>query len=169
MNIFYRVEKWNGRHYQQGALWQVGLKIHTGHNGSPCPRGLSALSGSKQQPSMPQNMAGDVLEEVAQQFGKSQPDIVLLIAEALEHPPALMSQMEWDVLTAMAEKTGQPVLNLLVNLKSFLTRKAEQEADALQADSDHAAAEDEGPREQPEHSEGVPILLEEDLDGDNDN
>ena len=34
---FHRVEKWNGRHYQCGALWQVGVKIYTGHNGQPCP------------------------------------------------------------------------------------------------------------------------------------
>ena len=34
---FHRVEKWNGHYYQRRALWQVGVKIYTGHNGQPCP------------------------------------------------------------------------------------------------------------------------------------
>lgn len=168
MNLFHRVEKWNGRHYQQGALWQVGLKIHTGHNGSPCPHGLSALSELRQQIPRDQHLAEDVLEDVASQFGKSQADILSMIAEALEQPLALMSVLERDVMAALAEKSGQSVLSLLAYLKDFLLRKAEQEADALQADSDHAAAEDEGPTEQTQQFEDVPILLEEELDGNND-
>ena len=167
-NLFHRVQKWNGRHYRQGALWQVGLKIHTGHGGSPCPRGLSALSGIKQQIATNQNIAGDVLEEVADQFGKSQADILLLISNALEHPPALMSQMERDVLTATAEKSGHSVLHLLGYLKSFLSRNAEQEADSLQADADQAAAQDEGPTEPTQTFENIPILSEDALDFDND-
>lgn len=168
MNLFHRVEKWNGRHYRQGALWQVGLKIHTGHGGSPCPRSLSAPSGIKQQISTNQHLAVDVLDEVAKQFDRSQADIVLLISNALEHPPSLMSEMQRNVLTAIAEKSGQSVLHLLAYLKSWLSRNAEQEADELQADADRAAAEAEGPREEPQQFEGVQVLLEEDLDGDND-
>src|ERR1700691_3444817 len=44
LNWFHRVEKWNGRFYQPGALWQVGVKIFVGHNGVPCPKSISALS-----------------------------------------------------------------------------------------------------------------------------
>jgi hypothetical protein len=168
MNLFHRVQKWNGRHYRQGALWQVRLKIHTGYGGSPCPRGLSALSGIKQQIATNQNIAGDVLEEVVDQFGKSQADILLLISNALEHPPALMSQMERDVLTATAEKSGHSVLHLLGYLKSFRSRNAEQEANSLQANADQAAAQDEGPTEPTQTFENIPILSEDALDVDND-
>jgi hypothetical protein len=168
LNLFHRVEKWNGWHYRQGALWQVGLKIHTGHGGSPCPRSLSALSGIKQQISTNQHMTVDVLDEVAKQFDRSQADIVLLISNALEHLPSLMSEMQQNVLTAIAEKSGQSVLHLLAYLKSWLSRNAEQETDELQADADRAAAEAEGPREEPQQFEGIQVLLEEDLDGDND-
>jgi len=109
MNLFHRIEKWNGRHYQPGALWQVGLKIHTRHNGSPCPHGHSALSELKQQISTNQNIAGNILEEVAIQFGKTEAEIVALISEALEHPVFLMNPVEQEVLTAIAEKSGRPV------------------------------------------------------------
>jgi hypothetical protein len=36
LNIFHQVEKWNGQFYQQGALWQVRVKIFVGHNGDTC-------------------------------------------------------------------------------------------------------------------------------------
>jgi len=168
MNLFHRVEKWNGRHYKQGTLWQVGVKIHTRHNRTPCPQSLSALSGISPEITSPNNKAGIILEQVAEHFGKPQAEIVRLISEALEHPPALMSEIERDVLTMTAEQSGQSVLHLMGYLKSYLSRSAEREADQLQADSDQAAAQDEGPREQPEPFEGVPVMLEEDLDGDND-
>jgi hypothetical protein len=167
MNLFHRVEKWNGRYYRPGALWQVGLKIHTGHNGSPCPRGRSA-SFVFNQPIASQNMGENVIQQVAEQFGKSEADLVELISEALEHPPALMSQMERDVLTVAAEKSGRSVLNLLGYLQKIQSQNAEQEADALQAESDQAAAQAEGPTEQPQQFEAIPVLEEGNLDGDND-
>src|SRR5580704_15825076 len=34
---FHRVESWNGSFFEVGALWQTGLKLHLGHNGSRCP------------------------------------------------------------------------------------------------------------------------------------
>lgn len=36
INYFHRIEKWNGRFYQAAGLWQVGVKIFTGHKGLPC-------------------------------------------------------------------------------------------------------------------------------------
>jgi len=168
MNMFHRVEKWNGRHYQQGALWQVGVKIHTGHNGSPCPSSLSALAGLDPKMPAPQALvATNVLEEVAEQFGKSQADILSVVSDALEHPPALMSQIECDVLKSIADKSGQSILDLLVYLKRFLLRSAERDAEDLQAYSDHTAAEAEGSTSEHQQSDGVPIL-EENVDGDND-
>ncbi len=34
---FHRIECWNTRYFQVGALWQIGLKIYLGHQGNPCP------------------------------------------------------------------------------------------------------------------------------------
>lgn len=163
MNVFHRVEKWNGRHYQQGALWQIGVKIHTGHNGSPCPRRLYGQSGVVQEHRL---VDENTLEDMAEKFGKSQADILSIVSEALEHPPALMSQIECDVLKAIADKSGKSILDLLVYLKRVVSRGAEQDADDLQASSDHTAAEDEGGTEAQEQLDGVPILLEEDGNAD---
>jgi hypothetical protein len=37
IDYFHRIEKWNGRFYQAAGLWQVGVKIFTGHDGLSCP------------------------------------------------------------------------------------------------------------------------------------
>jgi hypothetical protein len=34
---FHRIERWNGRYFQVGALWQVGLRLSLGHEGMTCP------------------------------------------------------------------------------------------------------------------------------------
>ncbi len=34
---FHRIEKWNGKYFQAGALWQVGVKLQLGHDGFGCP------------------------------------------------------------------------------------------------------------------------------------
>ena len=34
---FHRVNRWNGKFFAVGALWQVGLRIYLGHDGMPCP------------------------------------------------------------------------------------------------------------------------------------
>lgn len=166
MNLFHRVQKWNGRRYQQGALWQVGVKIHTGHNGLPCPSRLAGQSGLDHQSEG--LVAGQILVEVAQQFGKPKANILSIISEALAHPPVLMSQIECDVLKAIADKSGKSILDLLVYLNKSLSRTAEQDADDLQASSDHTAAQDEGPTDEPQQFEGLPILLDENVDDDND-
>ena len=34
---FHRVENWTGTHFKQAWLCQVGVEIHLGHHGNPCP------------------------------------------------------------------------------------------------------------------------------------
>ena len=36
---FHRIEGWNGKYFRTGALWEVGVKLHIGHNGDGCRRG----------------------------------------------------------------------------------------------------------------------------------
>lgn len=38
---FHRVEHWNGNHFNQAWLCQVGVEIHLGHGGKPCPNETS--------------------------------------------------------------------------------------------------------------------------------
>lgn len=37
LNVFHRVEHWNGEFYTPAWLRQVGVIVHLGHNGSKCP------------------------------------------------------------------------------------------------------------------------------------
>ena len=77
-----------------------------------------------------------------------------------------MTEMERKVINAAAKKTGLRVLDLLHYLNSAISRGAEENADALQADSDRAATD----AEVLDGSEGVEgIPLEDDVGGDDDN
>ena len=35
--IYHRIEKWNGRFFQDASLWEVGVRLHIGHQGLKCP------------------------------------------------------------------------------------------------------------------------------------
>src|SRR5258705_7608419 len=52
-----------------------------------------------------------------------------------------MLEMEREVINAAARKSGLSVLDLLQYLKSVVSKGADRDADALQADSDSAAAD----------------------------
>ena len=169
MTVFHRIEKWNGRHYQQGALWQVGVKIHTGHNGSPCPRGQSGLAGlSHGVPGAQEVLGVQILEQVARDIGKPQADILAIVAEALDHPPSSMSQTECDVLNAIAQNSGQSVLDILIYLNRVLSSNAESESEDLQAHADRTAAQNKAPPSNPMPPDWAPLLFEEIAEGDDD-
>ena len=167
LELFHRIQKWNGRHYQTGALWQVGVKIYTGHNGSPCPRSSSSLYGL-QPSSVTQGLEGDILAEVAEQHGKTEQEVLLLISEALEHPYALMGELERAILTTAAERSGKSVLELLVYLKASVLQDAERDANELQADADRATARAEEPLDETHPLEDQAIPMEQDIGGDDD-
>ena len=42
---FHRVENWTGTHFKQAWLCQVGVEIHLGHRGFPCPGRSDAIPG----------------------------------------------------------------------------------------------------------------------------
>jgi len=168
INPFHCVEKWNSCYYQQGALWQVRVKIHTGHNGFPCSRSLSALSMVHEYMPAPESTAGNVLGEVAEQYDKSQAEVVTLISNALQHSLHLMTEMERTILSTIASKSGKTMLDLLDYLKAKVSQHAEQDVDDLQADADHAAAAHQAVADDHPLTEGAVILLEEDVGGDDD-
>jgi hypothetical protein len=170
LELFHRIEKWNGRHYQQGALWQVGVKIFTGHNGSPCPRSIAALSSMQRKGTKPPlpGLAGSILAEVAAEIGTAESEVLWLISEALDQPITALGSTEQRILSLAAEKSGQTVLHLLDYLKQSIGHGAEDEAEELQTKSDNAAAEAEvdSPENQDAPNSAVP--LDNDVGGDED-
>ena len=166
--IYHRVEKWNGRYFQKGALWQVGVKIYLGHDGKPCPRSAAALTGLSEYIQVEQNQrqTGDILNQVAAEMSIPMAEVLAIISDALENTNATMSPMGQKVLNVAAEKAGLDVLDLLHYLKSVISGMAEEQANLLQADSDRAATDAEA-TEGNETCEG--ILLEDDVGGDDDN
>jgi hypothetical protein len=142
LDIFHRIEKWNGRYYQKGALWQVGVKIYAGHNGQACPRSVTALSALNAHfRSQPQsNSPVNHLADVAREFGKTETEVLVIISDALDAPSAAMKDIQKDILSSLAQKSGLRVFDLLEHLKSSLTSKAEEEAEALQSEADSSTA-----------------------------
>jgi hypothetical protein len=163
------VEKWNGRYYQKGALWQVGVKIYLGHNGSPCPGSIAALSEVEQHVGAGLNGSARILEEVAMQLGLPQEEVIMNISDAMEHPIGNMNNIQRTILTSAAEKSGQSVLDLLQYLKERVSQMAEDDADLLQAESDKTAAEAEVLTDEhvPEE-EILAVPLEEDIGSEDD-
>jgi hypothetical protein len=166
-NIFHRVEKWNGRFYQHGALWQVGVKIFLGHDGKPCPRSAAALSSVREYISIKQNETGGILTQVAEQLGLPPVEVLQKISDALDHTDGSMPQLEREILRVAAEKAGVVELDLLQHLRSAISREADDDAAALQADSDKATADVEVGEEITGGVDGLTFALEEDIDGDN--
>src|SRR5258707_15041488 len=78
-------------------------------------------------------------------MGISATDVMQTISEALDHPEgSIMLEKEREVINFAARKSGLSVLDLLQYLKSVVSKGADRDADALQADSDRAAADVEG-------------------------
>jgi hypothetical protein len=170
-NILHRIEKWNGRFYQQGALWQVGVKIYIGHNGNPCPKSNAALSDLSDQmigeiqPNKPVNN----LSEVAKQFQKTEEEVLQIVSDSLEANMTSMTRIQNDVLASLAEKAGVGVLGLLEFLRVALSNKAEEDSEDLQTKSDRTTAEVE--RMEDDHVAGSQViidLLEDEIGGDDD-
>ena len=49
--IYHRIEKWNSRFFQDSRLWEVGVRLHVGHQGLECPSQtilLDACKGNEQ-------------------------------------------------------------------------------------------------------------------------
>ena len=45
--IYHWIEKWNGRFFQDAWLWEVGVRIHLGHQGLECPSQTILLDACK--------------------------------------------------------------------------------------------------------------------------
>src|ERR1700729_3188933 len=45
--IYHRIEKWNGKFFQDAWLWEVGVRLHIGHQGLECPSQSILLDACK--------------------------------------------------------------------------------------------------------------------------
>jgi hypothetical protein len=126
-DYLHRVEKWNGRFYQRGALWQVGVKIYTGHNGTPCPRSIMALSDVTDRPPK----------------SSIEPDIVSLVASCSLNQIGDMSRSEHAALKDFVEKRGQSVLDIVYDLNKIVLQRAEEEAEQMESNGRQATADAE--------------------------
>ena len=169
-NLFHRIEKWNGRFYQKGALWQVGVKLFTGHNGEPCPGSSAALGlpGRRPRPGVLSLQPNQDVAAIALRFGKTELEIYQTISDCLEHPLGTWTEVERDITMAVAENSGKHVLDFLKYIKAAISGEAEEEASAIQVDADRTTAIEETavPVKPKDHHipEGIP--LEEDLHAD---
>ena len=141
-SILHRIEKWNGRYYQKGALWQVGVKLYIGHNGFPCPQAHAALSGLGDVPSRSQDHYSSLLAELANEFVKTDHEILAIISSGLSHQVEQMTPIERNVMESVAVKTGKNLINTVQALTKAMLR-AESEADKIQVDSDKVTTEAE--------------------------
>lgn len=141
-SILHRVEKWNGRYYQKGALWQVGVKVYVGHHGSPCPHTLAALSGLGDVPRHSQNHYNSLLAELENEFVKSGEEILAIISRALTQQVEQMTPIERHIMESIAAKTGKNLIDIIRTLNKAVLR-AEREADDMQLNSDQVTAEAE--------------------------
>lgn len=141
-NVLHRVEKWNGRYYKKGALWQVGVKLYTGHNGTPCPRSLAGVSGMENVPEVTKSYSS-ILGALAQEFSKPEQEVLKIISMAIAHNKVdQMTQMERDIMEAVALKSGQCLLDVIKFIKKAAD-DAETEAAEMQESSDQVTAEAE--------------------------
>src|SRR5260221_13450997 len=101
-------------------------------------------------------------------MGISATDVMQTISETLDPPEgSIMLEKEREVINVAARKSGLSVLDLLQYLKSVVSKGADRDADALQADSDRAAADVEG-GVQGNDVDCVANVVDEDVGGDED-
>lgn len=165
LNWFHRVEKWNGRFYQPGALWQVGVKMYVGHNGAPCPKSISALSEVHLE-SFLRADSGHLntinIQDVSGKFGKKANDFLAMMSDILDRPLGSLSNTEKSILDEVSRRTGESPDQLVRRLKGAVSKQAEREAENIQADADRSTAEAETVFGDPQ---SIPKVVE---DGDDD-
>lgn len=134
--LFHRVERWNGRYFSIGALWQAGLKLYTGHMGRPCPR--PDQTSHKQAPQLPflVTQCKSILEEAAPAIGMAADHILQLLTSAITLPqfpgPAQI------MMHKISQILDSSKLKLLKDLIS-LVRNAELEVEKENASANQKA------------------------------
>jgi hypothetical protein len=156
INLFHRVEKWNGRYFQRGGLWQVGVKIYVGHKGQPCPRSSAGLEehnefgGKPTKRAHPDRKTGirdfehlaAQLGGLADQFQMDPKEFIIEIYEMCKVQTMTLSDQRRAMLASIINTFGYAHVELIRNLRQAVM-DAEAEADTIQAFADQQAAEQE--------------------------
>jgi hypothetical protein len=157
INQFHRVEKWNGRYFQRGCLWQVGVKIYLGHQGQPCPRSSAGLhdnsgcgSHNKREHAAPDTRTGsrdletlvEQLGGLADQFQMTSTAFIMEIYEMFNVAATDFTDRHRRMLAALIDRYGDSHVEKIQNLREVVMN-AEAEADDIQAQADQQAAEQE--------------------------
>lgn len=130
--LFHRVKRWNGRYFATGTLWQIGLKLYTGHMGRPCPR--PDQTPHKQAPQLPFLVAQCklILDEASPVIGMAADHILQLLTAATNLPEfpgpvQIMMQRITQILDPSKFKLLKDLISLVKNAE-------------LEADKEHASA-----------------------------
>lgn len=108
---FHNVEKWNGRFWTKGCLWQVGVKIHTGHGGSGCqsrPEYKDAALGF----TAPTAPVTGLAQRVAEMKNTTPRVILTKLSKALDES-STRSREDEELLSFVANTAGTSVEELV--------------------------------------------------------
>jgi hypothetical protein len=136
LDIFHRVEKWNGRYYQKGALWQVGVKIYLWVTVALPAHGASPLFLKPNNTNVLARMTRPrILEEVALELGLTQGRghyAHLRCHGTSDRQYERHSTYIFSLL--LLTSPDEAFLDLLRYLKERVSQTAEDDADLLQAE-----------------------------------
>lgn len=79
---FHRIEKWTGQFFEDAWLSDVGVVLHLGHGGEPCPEGVYGDWS-------------DISDPDAEGFGDDENDIDAPVSERLEQATAEPQNQGW--------------------------------------------------------------------------
>lgn len=138
LNLFHRIEKWNGRFYQKAALWQVGVKIFTGHHGAPCPRSAAALTHVA--PGFQDSIR---LKAVWEKMRTTEMEVRTAISDAINGGLTNLTEVQKSIINHIADASGQTQGEAVSHLRAAAYQGAEDQAEQIQAASNRASAKAE--------------------------
>ncbi|MDX6295879.1 MAG: hypothetical protein QOH50_5049 [Kribbellaceae bacterium] len=162
---FHRVEKWNGRFFQRGSLWQVGVKIYLGHQGAVCPNSIDALS---QRHNTKMNGSEDLrdnpidfpllyhqLQSLAHQFQLTPKELLGALDQATKSHNTLAKSQE--IVDTIVSQFGRKLLQDLLKLQDEIQR-IESEVEQMQSQANQESAQMESDNTTSIPMVDIPIL-----------
>src|ERR1700692_3134935 len=108
------------RYYKAAALWQVGVKLFTGHNGSPCPCSAEALSAVEdvQQIYHLERGHNHFLHDIGSEMGMTSVEVAKCMAEVADLRLGDIPDGQKEVLQQLSDKTDLNILSLIGNVRN---------------------------------------------------
>ena len=134
---FHNVEKWNGRFWTKGCLWEVGVKIHSGHGGAYCPS-RPEFKGTVFGVTGTTTALTDLLHHVAEMKHTTSQNILSKLSKSLDEP-LLRTEEDKQLLSFVADTAGTTVEELVTRCLEAVNA-AERQANEEQRNGDRSAA-----------------------------